>query len=73
MIKSALKQHVIIQEITETTIGAVVINEQFYHTISRAEISHELEHTLQTQLNYTGHLKRTYMTKEERLLHQMGN
>lgn len=72
MIKSALKQQVIIQEITEETIGAVVINEQFYHTISRAEISHELEHTLRTELNYGWHLKRTYMSKEDRLLREVG-
>ncbi len=71
MLKATLKQNVLIQEITDTTIGAIVINEQFYHTISRAEISHELENTLRNELQYTGHLKRTYLTKEDRLLQQM--
>jgi DNA polymerase III subunit gamma/tau len=71
MTRAALKQHVIIQEITETTIGAIVINEQFYHTIIKPEISHELEHTLKEQLHYHGHLKWTYMTKEERIMRQM--
>lgn len=68
MIKSTLQQNVIIQEITPNTIGVVVINEQFYHTISKPEVTHELENILHNQLNYAGHLKRTHMTKEERLL-----
>ena len=71
MMRAALKQHIIIQEITPTDIGAIVLNEQFYHTISKAEHTHELEKTLHTTLGYTGHLKRTSMSKEERLLHQM--
>lgn len=72
MLKATLKQNVIIQEVTEFTIGAIVINEQFYHTISKPEISHDLEKTLLNQLGFKGQLKRTYMTKEERLLRQMG-
>lgn len=72
MLKSALKQNVIIQEITTETIGAVVINEQFYHTISKPDISHELEKTLHNQLWFNGQIKRTFMTKEERLVRQMG-
>lgn len=72
MLKSALKQNVIIQEITPETIGAVVINEQFYHTISKPEISHELEKSLRSQLGFTGQIKRTSMSKEERLVRQMG-
>lgn len=72
MMRAALKQHVLIQEITPTDIGAIVLNEQFYHTISKAEHTHELEKTLQTTVGYTGHLKRTFMSKEDRLLHQMG-
>lgn len=72
MLKSALKQNVIIQEITPETIGAIVINEQFYHTISKPDISHDLEKTLHSQLWFSGQIKRTYMTKEERLVRQMG-
>lgn len=53
MIRSALKQHVIIQEITDTTIGAVVINEQFYHTLSKAETSRELDNILLEMVKYT--------------------
>lgn len=66
--KSILKQSVIIQEITPETIWAVVINEQSYHTISKAELSHELEKILQKAFGFTGHIKRVYMSKEERLL-----
>lgn len=53
MLKATLKQNVIIQEVTDLTIGAIVINEQFYHTISKPDISHELERTLRTQLGFT--------------------
>ncbi len=66
--KSILKQSVIIQEVTEETVWAIVINEQSYHTISKAELSHELEKILQKAFGFSGHIKRAYMSKEERLL-----
>lgn len=66
--KSILKQSVIIQEIDHDAIWAVVINEQSYHTISKPELSHELEKILQKAFGFPGQIKRTYMSKEERLL-----
>jgi DNA polymerase III subunit gamma/tau len=66
--KSILKQSVIIQEVTAETIWAIVINEQSYHTISKAELSHDLEKILQKAFGFSGNIKRAYMSKEERLL-----
>lgn len=65
MLRATLKQNVLIQEITDTTIGAVVINEQFYHALSKTETTKELEETLHRETGFTGQLKWTYMSKED--------
>ena len=72
MIKSALKQYTMIDEISDGVISVVVINEQFYHTLSKAETSHDLEKKLSEQLGKKIQLRRVNMTKEQRLAKQLG-
>lgn len=67
MIKSALKQYAMVDEITNEVISLVIINEQFYHTLSKAETSHDLEKKLATHLGQEIQLRRVSMTKEQRL------
>lgn len=72
MIKSALKQYAMIDEITEGIVSIVVINEQFYHTLNKADTSHDLEKKLSDYLGTSVQLRRINMTKEQRLAKQLG-
>ena len=71
MLKSALKQYVMVDELSEKMLSLIVINEQYYHSLSTHEYTGEIEQKLEETLGRQLELRRTHMTKEQRLAKQM--
>lgn len=50
LVKSALKQYAVVDSIHGEKISIAIINEQYYHMLTKTETSHELQKKLSEKL-----------------------
>lgn len=65
MLKSILKKNVIIDVLENDMLSLIIINEQFYSTVQKPEITTSIEKTVSDIIGKPTTIKRTYMSKED--------
>lgn len=67
MVKSIVQNHAIIKSFEDHTLTIIVIHENFYATVQKAEVNKYVEDIVSDLVGFPSHITRVYMSKEEYL------
>ncbi len=65
MYKSILKKNTIVDSLKDDVLTLIIINEQYYGTMQKSEITATLQQTVSEIVGKPTSLKRVYMSKED--------
>lgn len=71
MVRSILKKNAVIDTVEDNVVSIIVINEQYYTTLNKAETSEYIQSLLTKLRGEETTVKRTYMSKEDYLQKQL--